>query len=128
MKTLATLLLLLFINTISAQTDPLPLPTNGVWVTAWQNPFMPWVVGTNAYRLNGTINVNDTVYYQIERFDYCGSGNSLVISGYIREDSGKWYFRQNTELAEELSYDFTLEIGESISQAHSIHLARHAWT
>ena len=115
MKTLLTLLLFVIVNSTFAQSDPMPIPLNSVWLMEWRNPFMPWLVGTNAYRINGTVTVNDTTYYQIEYFDYCEGKTSVGSSGLIREEAGKWYYRYNTEGSELSRYDFTLEVGESIT-------------
>lgn len=114
MRSVFTFILLFFTKLIQAQTDPLPIPTDATWQMAWQS-MLGSEHGTYAYHINGTANVNDTIYYQVEQFSYCGDNIPITPLMLIREDSGRWYSRYNAIEGEKLLFDFTLEVGESIS-------------
>ncbi len=114
MKTLLCVALVVSSLSLAAQTDPLPIPMNATWQMAWQS-MLNSEHGTYAYRNNGTISVNDTIYYQLEKFSYCGENIPITPIMLIREDSGKWYSRHNELEEDELLFDFTLEVGESVT-------------
>jgi hypothetical protein len=114
MKAAITFVLFLCAPFLHAQTDPLPIPTNATWQTAWQS-LLDGAHGTYAYGINGTTSINDTVYYRVEQFSYCGDNIPTTLVMLIREDSGKWYYRLNEVEPDELLFDFTLEVGESVT-------------
>lgn len=114
MKTIMAVLVFVTSNFLHAQTDPMPLSLDATWQMAWQS-MLSSDHGTYAYRINGTSSVNDTVYYQVEKFSYCGDNIPITPLMLIREDSGKWYIRYDEMDSDELLFDFTLEVGESIS-------------
>jgi hypothetical protein len=114
MKTAITIVLFLCAGFLQGQTDPLPIPTNAMWQMAWQS-LLDGDHGTYAYSINGTTSVNDTIYYQVEQFSYCGDNIPTTPLMLIREESGKWYSRLNEVEPDELLFDFTLEEGESVT-------------
>jgi len=114
MKTILTIILIVFAKFLHAQTDPLPIPLDATWQMAWQS-MLSSEHGTYAYRINGTTSINDTVYYQIEIFSYSGNNIPVTPLMLIREDSGKWYSRYNEMDSDKLLFDFTLEVGEIVT-------------
>lgn len=93
-----------------AQTAPLPLPADGIWQMHWFSMGGP-LQGTFAYQLSGEFNINDTLYFGVEEFDYCGE-YLPSIEFYMREDSGKWYHRESITSPEYLLFDFNLQVGD----------------
>ncbi len=114
MRTIITFILLVCAKFLKPQTEPLPIPINAIWQMSWQS-MVSSDHGTYAYRINGTTSVNDTIYYQVEQFSYCGDNIPITPLMLIREDAGKWYSRYNEMETDELLFDFTLELGDSIS-------------
>jgi hypothetical protein len=116
MKTLLLAISLLISTTyVTAQDEPLTLPVDGVWQMFWFSMIDFSNNGTFAYRLNDEVNFNDTLYYPVEKYSYCGENLTPIISFYVREDSGRWYQRFSEVDMEVLLFDFTLEIEDEIS-------------
>jgi hypothetical protein len=115
MKTLFTIILFTFAKMITAQTDPLPLPTEGTWQMFWTTYLPPFSYGLYSERLADTVSINDTLYYEVLTFSYCGEAIEPEVQSYIRDDMGKWFVRQSPLEPEQLYFDFTLEVGDSIA-------------
>lgn len=101
-----------------AQNDPIPISQNGIWVMGgghWDG-FGNFVYTTpNGIMITDTINVNDTLYLQFSNFEFCDGGTLFSYAFLFREDSGKYFYRSDVLSAERLWFDFTLEVGESIT-------------
>jgi hypothetical protein len=113
-------LLLLFALTVPALakaqiTDALPIPLDGVWQIAWRALIISNDQGTYSYRINGEVSVNDTIYHNVEQFSYCDPTVPATPALLIREDSSKWYTRYNALESEMLMFDFSLDVGDSIT-------------
>jgi Secretion system C-terminal sorting domain len=120
MKKIAILLLLTATNILQAQEDIIPISPNGVWTMQGGS----WVLDQFVYYppvgigIESVVAVNDTNYFQFSSFDFCDG--STVYSPYflIREDMGKYYFRNDEADVEQLWFDFTLEVGDTIFLEH----------
>ena len=100
---------------INAQDEPLPLSPNSTWQMFWYSMIDFSDHGTFAYHFLEEVNFNDTLYYPVEQYSYCGEKLTPLIVAYMREDSGKWYQRLSENETEQLLFDFTLEVGNSVS-------------
>ena len=97
--------------------------TNSVWNITWScypPPPLPCYSEYYRYRILGDTILNETLYKKLYRIDmdrYCSSiiEDSVFIGG-IREDISlkKVYIIQATSRAEQLLYDFALEIGDTV--------------
>lgn len=114
MKSILHITLALTTHLLSAQTEPLPLSTASTWQMYWFS-MVSSDDGTFAHRLLSEVSFNDTLYYPVEKFSYCGDAIIPEIEFYLREDSGKWYQRYNQEDFEKLLFDFTLGVGNEVS-------------
>jgi hypothetical protein len=75
-------------------------------------------VGQNCYAAIDTITINSKKY---KKFYYLGWGSSInysfkTLAGYLREDTvtRKVYYRLNTTSSDELLYDFSLNVNDSV--------------
>lgn len=99
-----------------SQSTPLPLPMNNIY---WMGSYPVMWFGTNSdygQTIHGTTIVNDTTYNVICSMNYC-DGDTTFFPGdsYIREDSGKWFVRNQETLNQEaLLFDFTSEVGDTL--------------
>jgi len=100
---------------IYGQEEPLPLPVDGAWQMFWYSMFNFSDNGTFAYHMNEEVNFNDTLYFPVEQYSFCGENLTPSIVFYVREDSGKWYQRSSETASEQLLFDFTLEIGDIVT-------------
>jgi len=114
MKSILNITLALTTHLLSAQTEPLPLSTASTWQMYWLS-MVSSDDETFAHRLLSEVNFNDTLYFPVEKFSYCGDAIILDIEFYLREDSGKWYQRYNQNDFEKLLFDFTLNVGDVVS-------------
>jgi hypothetical protein len=115
MKTFSTIILFISVKFLAAQTDPLPLPLEGTWQMYWTTFVQPFSHGLYSQRLADTVSINDTLYYEVLTFSFCGDAIEPQVESYIRDDMGKWYVRQSLLEPEQLYFDFTLEVGDSIA-------------
>ncbi len=116
MKKLVLLLAISLPMLAKAQiTDALPIPTDGIWQIVWRSFIINNDRGTESYRINGEVSVNDTIYHNVELFSYCDPTVPATPALLIREDSSKWYTRNNALESEMLMFDFTMDVGDSIS-------------
>lgn len=111
---LLSLALIIATPMMHAQDEPLPLSPNSTWQMFWYSMIDFSDHGTFAYHLLEEVNINDTLYYPVEKYSYCGENLPPLIITYIREDSGKWYQRQSETEMDHLLFDFTLEVGNSV--------------
>jgi hypothetical protein len=81
----------------------------------WFTYLPPFSHGLYSERLADTVSINDTLYYEVLTFSFCGEAIEPEVQSYIRDDMGKWYVRQSPSEPEQLYFDFTLEVGDSIA-------------
>jgi len=102
------------------QKDLLPIAQNGIWVEGSGS----WIIGEFVYNtptglaISDTVNVNDTLYLQFSGFGYCTGGIILNDAFLLREDAGKYFYRQSISDEEKLWFDFTLAVGDTILLDH----------
>lgn len=118
MKNLCIVILVAFSIKSYSQEELIPISPNGVWINGSGN----WDIFGNFFyntptglAISDTLNFNDTLYLQFSSFAYCTEGQTFSDEFLLREDSGKYYFKQSIEDAEILWFDFTLDVGESIT-------------
>lgn len=114
-KLLLLIVLMISILTTLAQEEPLPISPSSTWQMFWMSMVNPSNYGTFAYHLLEEDTINDTLYYPIETYSYCGENWTSQIFAYLREDSGKWYQRYSESDSEFLLFDFTLDVGISVT-------------
>ena len=118
MKQLQFSILFLFgiITNVFSQTS-IPISSDGLWIEgsgAWDF-FGNFNYNTpNGLAISDTVNINDTLYLQFSEFAYCSGGQTYFDAFLLREDSGKYFYKQNATDAERLWFDFTLAVGETI--------------
>lgn len=117
-----TILLALFFFVqlgVKSQNDVMPLSQDGVWLRGYG--LWDWFTGSfveqppYGMKITDTLSINDTTYFQFSSFDYCNGGEVFTPSYLIREDSGKYYFREDEFDSERLFFDFTLNVGDAVS-------------
>lgn len=117
MKNLYAALLTLSIGIAQAQEDLIPISPDGIWIEGngiW-DPFGNFNYGIpKGLAISDTVAINDTLYLQFASFDYCSGGQTFTNEFLLREDSGRYYARQDGDHPERLWFDFTLEVGESV--------------
>ena len=111
------LIFLLFLITASSvlkaqekEHEYIPLlDTNKVWIEAMRMEFGYFSIWDTW--IGDTISHNDTLYYELY------SENFGTFPRYLREDTieQKVYFRRTFDYEEKLYYDFSLQVGDSIS-------------
>jgi hypothetical protein len=104
------------ITNVFSQTS-IPISSDGLWIEgsgAWDF-FGNFNYNTpNGLAISDTVNINDTLYLQFSEFAYCTGGQTYFDAFLLREDSGKYFYKQNATDAERLWFDFTLAVGETI--------------
>lgn len=104
-----------------AQNEPIPISENGIWIEgsgSW-DPFGNFVYNTpTGLMITDTVYVNDTLYLELTGFEYCNGGTLYGQTFLLREDSGKYFYKHDTETEEKLWFDFTLEVGDTINLDH----------
>ncbi|MDZ4751983.1 MAG: T9SS type A sorting domain-containing protein [Flavobacteriales bacterium] len=120
MKKVIIAILLSQSSIMFGQDDLIPISQNGVWTMqsgSWildefvLNP--PFGIG-----IESLVNLNDTTYFQFSAFDFCSGSNEYSPYFLIREDSGKYFHRMDALHSEQLWFDFTLEVGDTIYLQH----------
>ncbi len=115
MKNKNLILLLLIIAVASSalkaqeKEDYIPLlDTNKMWIEAMRMEFGDFLI--YEYTINDTTMYHDTLFYEL----YLNESSS---AHYLREDTieKKVYYRQFFHYPEELLYDFSMEVGDSIT-------------
>lgn len=104
-----------------AQQEPISISQNGIWIEGRGNwdLFGNFVYNTpTGLMITDTVNVNDTLYFQFSGFDHCSDGVLLSDDFLLREDSGKYFYKQNSLSTEKLWFDFTLDVGDTINLDH----------
>ncbi len=102
------------------QKDILPIAQHGIWIEASGS----WIIGEFVYNtptglaISDTVNVNDTLYLQFSSFGYCTGGQIFNDAFLLREDAGKYFYRQSASDEERLWFDFNLAVGDTILLDH----------
>ena len=118
MKQLLFSILFLFGITanVFSQTS-IPISSNGLWIEGsgtWDF-FGNFNYNTpNGLAISDTVNINDTLYLKFSEFVYCIGGQTYSDAFLLREDSGKYFYKQNATDVERLWFDFTLAVGDVI--------------
>ncbi len=117
MKYFYTATLFLFISIAQAQQDVIPISQNGLWIMGSGSfPIGEWVLDTPwRITISDTVNVNDTLYLQFSNFGTCSGDTTTIESFLLREDSGKYYHKNNIADPEQLWFDFTLDIDDTVA-------------
>jgi len=105
------LYVLLFLPFITYSQDQL-LDTSKIWYTAIFEG-EPEKINTEVIKLGALQSINDTMYYTVLR-SINGNENPDSEYGFMRNDSGKIYYRESINHYERLFYDFNLEPGDTI--------------
>ncbi len=116
MKNILILILILCLKKAWTQQEIIPISQDGVWIMG-SGSFQlgvwtldaPWRIG-----ITDTVNINDTLYLQFSYLGVCTDNTTLNEDFLLREDSGKYYHKDNIAAQEELWFDFTGEVGDSI--------------
>ena len=74
----------------------------------------PTKTNTEVIALSNLTNINDTIYHSVLR-SINGNEDPDTEYGYIRNDSGRIYYRESIENYERLFYDFNVKIGDTIT-------------
>lgn len=123
-KYLFILLIVVMLPTIAVAQNYIPFPdSGGVWKeTYWWQPSPFFYNGIGDTYLEGDTVFNDTIYhkiYNLRRDVFC---SDIIISGpeydgALREDSiaKRVYYRWSEYEGEKLIYDYTLQVGDTLS-------------
>jgi Secretion system C-terminal sorting domain len=116
MKYIYTAILILLSTTSQAQQDILPISQDGLWIMGSGSfPIGQWVLDTPwRIAISDTVNVNDTLYLQFSNLGICSDNTFSNDAFLLREDSGKYYHKNNITDPEQLWFDFTLDVGDTV--------------
>jgi hypothetical protein len=116
MKNIIIAFLLSPSSIVFGQNDVMPIAQNGIWVEGSGS----WIIDEFVYNtptglaIADTVNVNDTLYLKFSGFEFCDGGQIFNEHFLLREDSGKYYHRHSIDDTEQLWFDFTIAVGDTI--------------